>query len=96
MSNAITTVERRGPGRPAGKHPRKRILLPSGDELVMREDLAEVLNVSKRSITRMRLPTTYLSNIAYHPLNECLNIVAGRIRRPQQEPPSAKQKKRRR
>jgi len=74
----------RGRGRPRGKRQRSPIKLPSGEELVERDLMASILHVAPVSVKRMGLPTIYIGNIPHHPLNESLNIVASRIRRPQQ------------
>lgn len=67
-----------------GPQPRRRIPLPNGDYLQPREELADELGVHPRSVKRMGLPTTYMGNLAYHPHNESMNIIAGRIKRPPQ------------
>jgi hypothetical protein len=69
-------------GRPRRLHPRHRIHLPSGDFLQARSELAAELGVNPRSLVRLNLPTTFVGGVAYHPHDECLDVIAARIRRP--------------
>ena len=85
MSDTETLAgDRCRPGRHPRQHARKRIRLPSGDELWPRDDLAAELDVDPRTVKRMGLPTIYVGGAAYHPHEESLRIVAARIRRPGQ------------
>jgi len=68
----------------ARRRDRPSIALPNGDTLEPRRKLAARLNLSERTVARMGLPTTYVGNVAHHPVNESLNILAGRIKRPTQ------------
>jgi hypothetical protein len=61
---------------------RPNIALPNGDTLEPRSNFAARLNVSERTVQRMRLPTMYIGNVAHHPVKESLSIIEGRIRRP--------------
>ncbi|MGA2311894.1 MAG: hypothetical protein ABSF87_05940 [Xanthobacteraceae bacterium] len=52
------------------------------DILIPRREFArDELSVSDRTASRMRLPTTYLSNTAYVARNASMKIVAGNVRR---------------
>jgi hypothetical protein len=79
-----------------GPQPRRRIDLPNGDYLQSRSDLAAELAVSQRTVARMKLPTTRVGGVCYHPHNESLNILASRIDRPGQEEKRRPPKRRRR
>lgn len=98
MSNANVTVDRLGRGRPRGKQPRRRIDLPDGDYLEPRAKFAaETLGVSDRTAARLKLPTTYVGNVAYIARGASMLLVAAGVRRPGlPEPTSAKQQKKRR
>ena len=63
---STTTVRRR---------PQIKILEP-------RHGLAAYLGVVPRTVQRMGLPTTYIGNVAYHPHNGSLAIIAARVRHP--------------
>jgi hypothetical protein len=52
------------------------------DVLEPRHDLAAYLGVVPRTVQRMGLPTTYIGNVAYHPHNGSLAIIAARVRHP--------------
>jgi hypothetical protein len=69
----------------AAARARPDIPLPNGDTLKPRNRFAsENLNVTDRTVQRMGLPTTYIAGVAHVPVNESLNILAARIRRPNQ------------
>jgi hypothetical protein len=76
-----------------GPQPRRRIDLPNGDYLQPRSDLAAELSVGERTVARMRLPVTFIGNVAYHPHNESLGIIASRIRRPGRSEVRARQRR---
>lgn len=62
-------------GRPSGKQPRQRIKLPDGSELILRKTLAAQLGIHDRTLRKMPLPTTILSNCAYVRRVEAIAIV---------------------
>ena len=91
MPNTTTSTSTTGTLVLAGKkkrgpQARRRIPLPSGDYLQPRDDLADEIGVDPRTAQRMKLPTVYIGAVAYCPHNESLNIIAARIRRPNQPP----------
>jgi hypothetical protein len=65
---------------------RDSIALPDGDVLVPRRLFAEAIGVSERSVARMNLPTTYLSNVAHVKQNAGLQIISDRAQRKNQPP----------
>jgi hypothetical protein len=79
MTDITTSIDPR-----ARRRDRPSIALPNGDTLEPRSDFAARLSVSERTVQRMKLPTIYVANVAHHPVNECLNILTGRIQRPEQ------------
>jgi hypothetical protein len=95
MTHTTDEPTRARAGRPRGKHARKRIPLPNGDELWPRGDLADELDIDVRTVQRMRLPTIRVGGAAYHPHDESLGILASKIRRPRPEPTNAKRRGRR-
>ena len=74
MSDIITTKTR------------PRIKLPGGEELWPRDDLASEIGVSPKTCGRL-FPTVYVANVAYHPHDESLQILAGRVRHRNQPSP---------
>ena len=60
------------------------IHLPDGDTLVLREDFAAEIRVTPRTVQRMNLPTTYIGGKARVKRNASLNIIADKVRRPNQ------------
>ena len=67
----ITGKKRRGP------QPRRSIPLPDGEVLEPRESFAiETLGVVERTVIRMKLPTTYIGNVAYVHRNKSLRMIA--------------------
>jgi hypothetical protein len=80
MSDSSPANARRGPGR--------HIELPTNDTLMPRKEFAEdVLGVTDKTASRMRLPTTYIGNVAHILKNESLRVVAERVHRPNQRKP---------
>jgi len=69
--------------RPRRKHVGRHIPLPSGDELWPRREIAEEkLGINEKTLKRYKPPTVYISNSAYCPINETMQLIADRIRRP--------------
>ena len=67
--------------------PRAHIKL-ADDELMPRREFAEdILGVTDKTASRINLPTTYVGNVAYVLKNASLQVVASRVRRPNQRPP---------
>jgi hypothetical protein len=65
---------------------RPRIPLPDGDFLEPRRQWAEGIGITDRSARKLNLPTTYVANVAYVPHNASLQVIAERVRRPNQPP----------
>jgi hypothetical protein len=52
-------------GGPPGRVPRPRITLDNGDILVPKDEAAQEIGISRRTLTRMRVPSTIVGGIAY-------------------------------
>jgi hypothetical protein len=82
MSDVISETAAKPRGRPPGRQPRDRIDLPDGDYLEPRYKFAEeVLGVCDKTVARMNLPTTYVSNVAMVKHGASLKIIAEGVRR---------------
>jgi hypothetical protein len=58
------------------------IELPNGDKLRRRRDFArDTLDITDRTAQGLGLPTTYIGNVAYVPVNKSLEIIASRVQR---------------
>jgi hypothetical protein len=63
-------------GRPHGRRPRPRITLPNGDVLIPKTEAAEKIGISRRTLTRMRTPSTLVAGVAYVSHHGLLKAVA--------------------
>jgi hypothetical protein len=52
-------------GRPPRRRPRPRITLPNGDVLIPKTEAAEEIGISRRTLTRMRAPSTLVAGVSY-------------------------------
>jgi hypothetical protein len=52
-------------GRPRGRVTRPRITLDNGDVLIPKDEAAGEIGISRRTLTRMRVPTTVVGGVAY-------------------------------
>jgi hypothetical protein len=88
-------VKRRG--RPNKKHVRRHIPLPDGsDELWPREELAELIGCSPRTIQKLKLPVTAISNVGYSPKNMTIAAyIEAHTRHPPEPPTKARARRRR-
>ena len=94
MSDTSITVDALGRRR-RGLQPRRRIELPDGDTLIPRAELAGELGISDRTAARLKLPTTYIGNVAYVAHGASMAIIAAGVRRPgQPEPPPRRRRAR--
>jgi hypothetical protein len=72
---------------PSPASPRRHIEL-ADDVLMPRREFAEdILGVTDKTASRINLPTTYVGNVAYVLKNASLQVVASRVRRPNQRQP---------
>ena len=69
---------------PPSANARRHIAL-ADDVLIPRREFAEdILGVTDKTAARMNLPTTYVGNVAHVLRNASLQVVAARVRRPNQ------------
>jgi hypothetical protein len=92
MSDTSITVDALGRKR-RGPQPRRRIALPNGDYLEPRAELAGELGISDRTAARLKLPTTYIGNVAYVAHDASMAIIAAGVRRPGQPEPTPKRRR---
>lgn len=80
MSNPPSTSARRS---------RQRAHIALADDVLMprREFAEDTLGVTDRTAARMNLPTTYIGNVAHVLRDASLQVVAARVRRPNQRQP---------
>ena len=52
-------------GRPRGRMPRPHITLNDGDTLIPKDEAAREIGISRRTLTRMRVPSTLVAGVAY-------------------------------
>jgi hypothetical protein len=52
-------------GRPPGRTARPPIVLDSGDRLITKDQASAELGISRRTLTRMRVPTAVVGGVAY-------------------------------
>jgi hypothetical protein len=65
MSKASAKKVPRKAGRPPGRAPRPRINLDNGDVLIPKDEAAQEIGISRRTLTRMRVPSTVVGGVAY-------------------------------
>jgi hypothetical protein len=74
------------------KHKRRHITF-GDDELIPRAELAEEIGVSERTLQKLKLPVTSISNVSYVPRNAGLAAyVAAHTRHPP-EPPKPRRRR---
>jgi hypothetical protein len=84
MTDETTITPRRTRIRREDRQP---IVLPDGKTLEPRVRFAERVGISDYAARDMNLPTTYIGGVAYVPVEQSLEIIAGRAKR-RNEPPA--------
>lgn len=78
-----------GPSPANVRRSRQRAHIALADDVLMprREFAEDTLGVTDKTAARMNLPTTYIGNVAHVLRNASLQVVAARVRRPNQRQP---------